>query len=62
MDNFYFRTFLDLSKSKFALTRAIKLQLDYLEEKHEAPLMTAPFMDARLGTPKGFARLWEYVQ
>ena len=23
--------------------------------------MTAPFMDGRLGTPKGFARLWEYV-
>jgi hypothetical protein len=62
VDNFYFRTFLDLSKSKFALTRAIKLQLDYLEEKNmRLPFMTAPFMDARLGTPKGFARLWEYV-
>jgi hypothetical protein len=62
VDNFFFRTLLDLNNSKSILTQAIKLQLDYLNEKNiRLPFMVAPFMDARLGTPNGFADLWEYV-
>lgn len=62
VDNFHFRTVLDIGKSKEILSRAIKLHLDYLVENNiRLPFMVAPFMDARLGTPGGYARLWEYI-
>ncbi|HHW49480.1 MAG TPA: DUF4434 domain-containing protein [Clostridiaceae bacterium] len=61
VDNGYFKN-LDFSGSKRILANAIKIHLDHFDAtgKH-LPFMLAPYMDWRLGTPRGYAKMWEYV-
>lgn len=61
VDNANFRSF-DLINSKKLLADAIKLQLEHLENTGKRlPFMLAPYMDWKLSTPGGYARMWEYV-
>jgi len=61
VDNGYFKN-LDFTGSKKILANAIKIHLDHFDAtgKH-LPFMLAPYMDWRLGTPRGYAKMWEYV-
>lgn len=60
-DNFYFKR-LDPFNSAKILTNAIKIHLSHFDKKGmRLPFMLSPFMNRWLGTPRGFAKLWEYV-
>lgn len=60
-DNGNFRS-LDLVNSKKLLADAISMQLDHFERTGKRlPFMLAPFIDWKLSTPRGFAKMWEYV-
>ncbi len=62
VDNFHFRTVLDLGDSKRVLARTLKLQLDYMQQNgFRMPFMISPYMNSMLGTPSDYARLWKYV-
>ena len=61
VDDFSFRS-KSMWDSKKILTNAIKAQIDFMEASGiRLPLMLSPYMDWRLGTPEGYARMWEYV-
>lgn len=47
---------------KQIIADAIKAQIDFMEASGiRLPFMLSPYMDCRLGTPEGYARMWEYV-
>jgi len=61
VDNGYFKN-LDFTSSKKILANAIKIHLDHFDATgRHLPFMLSPYMDWRLGTPRGYAKMWEYV-